>query len=482
MIYHILLKRLVLLAISAMLLSACGSKSDGPAQERATPPAEASNLRLEYIPVTDGQKLEDVFALSISPADDEDIPFALFVLVNIGNESARNFEVVIAQEADFFQISDNDCSSQLDPRKSCNIIVTAKALDYGEYSGTLKVRDETSQNILASQELKGSVGTTPNDSDEPVINDDPVLDGGPIDDNGPITDDQPFICETDEETGFSGGDGKTADTAFEICSADQLSSIGSNAHLMEAFFKLTSNIDLHDLSEAEFNMIGGVNRNRFKGQFDGQKYTISNLKIDRPNEDRVGLFRRLEGAVIKNVRLKNVEIRGKDQAGGLAGRTYNSIISNSYASGIIEGRDRVGGLIGFNYSSIISNSYATGNVEGRNRVGGLVGSNYFSRISGLNPFGDSLSCKIFNSYAAGTVEGRNRVGGLVGYSNSSSCKVFNSFWNVETSSLESSAGEGARGITTYQMQQKETFADGNWDFKKTWAIDKKFNGGSPYLR
>ena len=169
----------------------------------------------------------------------------------------------------------------------------------------------------------------------------------------------------------------------------------------------------------------GDNTNRFIGIFDGKGFTISNLYINRPSQNNVGLFGYANNATIKNIGLKDVDITGRNSTGGLVG--YNGgTISNSYATGSVNGNSEVGGLVGYN-DGTISNSYATGSVNGDYSIGGLVGFNFDGIISNsyatgsvvgtdfLGGFIGSNYGTITNSYATGNVNGDSDVGGLVGY-------------------------------------------------------------------
>ena len=121
----------------------------------------------------------------------------------------------------------------------------------------------------------------------------------------------------------------------------------------------------------------GDSSNAFIGKFEGNGYTISNLKINRSTIDNVGLFGIVGAdAEIANVGLLDVDIRGGNNVGGLAGWNRGTI-TNSYATGTVTGSDNVGGLVGASSSGgTIINSYATGTVlRSSNSVGGLVGWN-----------------------------------------------------------------------------------------------------------
>ena len=186
----------------------------------------------------------------------------------------------------------------------------------------------------------------------------------------------------------------------------------------------------------------GNSTNRFTGSFDGHGYEISDLHINRPETDRVGLFGFLgSGGLITDVFLVNAHVTGNRWVGALVGVNTGTIcnsnvtgdvsgassvgglsgtnesqgmVRNSYATGKVEGIDYVGGLVGWNGDrAVISNSHSSGNVTGERAVGGLIGENYESTVR--------------DSYFLGKVTGNKHVGGLVGFNSGNI--VSNSFYN-----------------------------------------------------
>ena len=116
---------------------------------------------------------------------------------------------------------------------------------------------------------------------------------------------------------------------------------------------------------------GGLHRT-----FDGQSQTISDLFINRPASQYVGLFGYLDsGSMVSNIGLLGGSVTGRTSVGALAGASFGAVMQ-SYATGAVAGTDvSVGGLVGDNYGSI-AQSYATGAVTGAYYyAGGLVGSN-----------------------------------------------------------------------------------------------------------
>jgi hypothetical protein len=157
---------------------------------------------------------------------------------------------------------------------------------------------------------------------------------------------------------------------------------------LNASYKLTSNIDFSSglavggkypgmWSSSGFSPIGNSSL-RFAGSFDGQGRTISNLVIDLPYTNYVGLFGFAgAGAALSNVGLQAASITGQDRVGILAGMS-RATISNAWATGAVTARGYGGGLAGLSSGSVAS-SWAAVTVAGTtttsSSMGGLTGSN-----------------------------------------------------------------------------------------------------------
>ena len=184
--------------------------------------------------------------------------------------------------------------------------------------------------------------------------------------------------------------------------------------------------DLDDTTDGYDELVGetadgkgwqpiGTEGNAFKGTFDGNGRTISHLFMDRPDEDEVGLFGRVQEGVVENVGLLSVNVTGKKYVGALVGYSWKGTIdsdirppnSKTYSRGIVTGEENVGGLVGNNYDGTVNQCESSAEVfpassapdEDRWRTGGLVGLNS----------GTVLHCD-YN----GVVNGDRQVGGLVG--------------------------------------------------------------------
>ena len=229
---------------------------------------------------------------------------------------------------------------------------------------------------------------------------------------------------------------------------------------------------------AGFSPIGNYTT-RFTGSLDGQGRVISNLAINLPSTNHVGLFGYAEaGAALSNVSLQAATVAGAARVGilvglsrgtisnasatgtvtadsyggGLAGETSGSVAS-SWAAVTVAGTtttsSSMGGLTGSNNAGgTIQDSYATGNVTagtGNTRAGGLAANNNGS---------------ILRSYATGAVSGGSQgVGGLVGFnSNTPPATIVESY---ATGAVTATAlAGGLVGINSVGASVSKSYATG----------------------
>ncbi len=165
-------------------------------------------------------------------------------------------------------------------------------------------------------------------------------------------------------------------------------------------------------------------------------------------------------------------IRAEAYAGGIVGvaaggppdSPFDPVVRECYASCSVLSDDNAGGLAGSALNKcLIIDCYATGSVDGQAHTGGLVSC--FGNYLGVVP-------QVVNCYAAASVTGSNR-GGLINHTHldGGPVMVVNSFWDIETSGQAISAG--GTGKTTAEMQTMSTFTDAGWDFTTpVWTIDE----------
>lgn len=167
---------------------------------------------------------------------------------------------------------------------------------------------------------------------------------------------------------------------------------------LDGTFTLANDIDLSGYDN--FDPIGTNADQPFTGKLNGQGFRINNLKIDRTDGNRQGLFGYLKNAEIKDLGLADVSIVGKNDVGGLAGVALGAVVEQVYVTGYIEGNDHVGGLFGATAADAnvghtkISNAYINAHVVTRSsQVGGILGV--------------AKSTDIKNVYVAGKIESGN---------------------------------------------------------------------------
>ena len=282
------------------------------------------------------------------------------------------------------------------------------------------------------------------------------------------------------------GDGSEANP-FEIANGEQLAYLAQQVNKGEAYsgkyFKLTANIDL---GGNEWTPIGGQSY-RFEGIFDGNGHTVSNFKINKPDDKYIGLFGYNNGTIM-NLGVEEAEINGYNHVGGVCGYNDRGTIQNCYNTGAVSrtgsniggvcgvnngtiqycyntgavsGSEVVGGVCGDNFSSgTIQNCYNTGAVSGTNYVGGVCGDNdggtiqncyntgavsgtkYIGGVSGYNYSGSTIK----NCYNTGAVKGESRVGGVCGYKLSGT--ITNCYYNKDICTVGGIGGSDAAGSAT----------------------------------
>lgn len=261
-------------------------------------------------------------------------------------------------------------------------------------------------------------------------------------------------------------DTRLSDGTYKICTTEdliQLAAMANDYKTGNCTFVLANDIDLSTVDN--WTPIG--DGYAFGGTFDGNGYTVSNLKINTTNNP-TGLFGWTTGT-IKNLGVENVNITGASDVGGLIGKAAGTV-SNCYTTGSVimasyttdSGGTAVvsdaGGLVGTNFGKIID-CYSEANVTGDgNIVGGLVG--YSSgdgiircyaagNVSGKGYVGGLAGrayCTVEDSYSMGTVYGDFYEGGLIGET-SSTAVLTNCYWNQSTSRMQNGIGNNKASTT-----------------------------------
>lgn len=206
---------------------------------------------------------------------------------------------------------------------------------------------------------------------------------------------------------FEGGAG-TKQNPYLISNLQQLDAVRNN---LAAHYKLIADIDASEI--ANWQPIGD-GFNYFTGSFDGNAHTISNLSINRPNDQYVALFGYFQPDTlndsIKNLTMEKVNINGYEFCGAIAGYIYNGSIYNCHVAGKLQGYYYIGGIAG--YAETIGDiSYCTANCTIKafeQEAGGIVGEATPAIISNCISYG-----KISFQYYAGGITGYLSSGALI---------------------------------------------------------------------
>ncbi len=274
---------------------------------------------------------------------------------------------------------------------------------------------------------------------------------------------------------YSGGSGDMADP-WKIANLSDLADLSQNTFHWADYFIVTANInaagsanfdDTDDNTDGDLyndtndGTSGGANNGfapvgnittSFTGNFDGQSYTISGLKINRAASDYLGLFGITSGAVIKNVIMTGVDITGDDETGGLIGKATNNTVTDCTVSGDVFGNDdNVGGLIGLAIDTDVSDCSFSGDVNGNDNTGGLIGRAQFASLTNKS---------VKKSWSTGTVTSDgDDVGGLIGEANYAVDSCYSTSTLASTDASGDDSYGGLIGYTTASVSNSH--ATGN---------------------
>jgi filamentous hemagglutinin family protein len=261
-----------------------------------------------------------------------------------------------------------------------------------------------------------------------------------------------------------GGDGSSGNP-YLLADVYGLQGMGSSALLAQSFALAN---DINAAGTANWNSGDGFapigdSSTAYTGSFNGNSHTVSNLTINRPSQDYVGLFGYIgAGGAASNLALAGGSVHGLSQLGMLAGQSDGSVTGVTTAGVVTSGiydpvnggftGSNIGGVVGYN-TGTVSNSTSSAAVNNGFNVGGLVGSNDGTvintsangAVNGFDSAGGLVgqnAGSISASYAAGTVDGGG-AGGLVGAN-------YGSVSNAHASGAVH-GGTGSGGLAGYNM-------------------------------
>lgn len=306
------------------------------------------------------------------------------------------------------------------------------------------------------------------------------------------------------------GDG-TEEDPYVITNATELQAMNEE---LSANYTLGNDVDASDTAGWNdgkgFEPVGNSS-DPFAGSFDGAGFAVTNLTIDRPAENDVGLFGVVDGGSIANVSLVDANVSGSERVGGLVGTTEDGSIVDSSVDATVNGSTNVGGFVGLASGSDPLLSNVSGSVvvtterDGQSYGGGVVGkmraegvvvdaamtvdvsvtstsANTFVGVSAGGLIGNADFTDVSNASVTGTVSatiphGDSDVGGLVG--DGSDGQISNSTAGV---TIEGDGGNYANvgGLvgSIYDVNVTDSHASGTVDGNSTGdGVETLYAGG-----
>ena len=208
---------------------------------------------------------------------------------------------------------------------------------------------------------------------------------------------------------FSGSGSGTESDPYLIYNPNHLNDVHNFIGQSGVVFKLMANIDLSSWL-AENNPTNGwlpigTYSQPFQGKFLGNGKKITGVFINRPTMEYVGFFGYAKAATISNLTIEGSTVNGGSMTGSLAGKLYNSTISNIQLALNVQGTDRAGGISG---EIIASSSLTSVNHTGTINCSGTQSGGITSYLK---------SSTLSSCSHGGNVNGTDKVGGIVGLAN-----------------------------------------------------------------
>lgn len=212
---------------------------------------------------------------------------------------------------------------------------------------------------------------------------------------------------------------------------------------------LTADIDFGADALSEENTVSPIEN--FTGSFNGNSYTISNLRVNAVKGE-AGLFATVGGdaenvAQFKDVTFDNVYITGRGEAGALAGAAgefteiSNVSVKNSGSAGYVSGAV-AGAIVGSMAGGTVTDAFASVAVDGKYSAGGLVGIMNAGSICTSSSLADVTVSDMATNENEDAVYG---VGGLVGIARGDISRSF-SAGTVKVTGAQAVNGKSVAGI------------------------------------
>lgn len=157
--------------------------------------------------------------------------------------------------------------------------------------------------------------------------------------------------------------------------------------------RLKADVDLNNEAWTPIGYSNGDNSKMFKGTFDGNGYTISNLNVTgTAGVKGAGLFGYVYCGAVKNLTVKNANVTGYSHVAALIGSAMCTTVDNCHVENAV----------------VTANTWLNGeDYDDGDKVGAIVG--YFS----CEPTGSMTNCTVDNC----EIKGYRDLGGMIGYFN-----------------------------------------------------------------
>lgn len=207
-----------------------------------------------------------------------------------------------------------------------------------------------------------------------------------------------------------------ADDAIVIDSAEDVLALMNDSSAWGKNYVLTCNVDLSAYTGTLKQVpIGASSSTPFTGTFDGNGYTVSGLDFSAytARTARIGLFGAVKNATIRNLTVEGTVSSSGQDVGGIVGLTYGStVIENCVNKCTVSGKNNVGGIAGRTHNqgngTVVKNCVNLGAVSGSTKnVGGIIG--------GVNNTEAALT--VTRCINTASITGATNVGGIVGLFN-----------------------------------------------------------------
>lgn len=250
-------------------------------------------------------------------------------------------------------------------------------------------------------------------------------------------------------------------------------------------YVLLDNIDLSGI--ANWESIGSQAA-PFTGILKGNGFVISNLTIDRPTTNYVGLFgycqfnSSLKLPNLRDIIISNTDVSGQDYVGILAGYVgttlgstgsvlagepaVGTIINACTTDGVISGRNSVGGIFG-----MVKGPEFAGHIQQADTSNYIVFDNWIARVNGLSSsaavsgsgeniggiIGHNFEIAVYMSNSTGAVQDGDIIGGIIG--KGYRCAILSCYTTGAITGIKRVGG--IAGLASYRPRIEHCYSEGN---------------------